>query len=190
MIPAALAAWSFLKGLPWKWIGIALAILFVAREIERHGYHERDAEVAKLQKTITDLEAASAQALAINQAQVASQEAAQADHTKDANHDDQIRRIAADDAVAAYIRLHHLSFGASGTDALPARPDAPDGGDEASQDAGVHAGDAWVAIPEADLLICKDNTLIAKSWQAWWPGAAKVINDAADQADKTEAAER
>lgn len=177
---------GILARLPWKQIGIALAaialcvLLWRAPWAESRGFHKRDGEVAGLHKQIKDRGDASIAAAEVNRLQVKVIEATQIDHTQDANHDDTIRKVAADDAVASYIRLHHATgSSASGADALRPRANPAGSPSETDPNAGIHDP---VVVPASDLVICKDAVLKGQSFDAWWPGAAKIINDAADQA--------
>lgn len=164
MIPATLI--TFLKELPWRWIGIAIALGAAIIAIDARGYsrgrHSRDGEVGALGASIDKLKAASAQATADNLTHVRQVETA----------DEQIRKEQTDalskerdDARAAadrYIRLHPASaadLGHAGSRGLS----------EAADAAGAAAQPSQPTVVDAeDVRSCTDWVTFGEGWLAWW----------------------
>lgn len=168
------ASCAVLSKLPWKYIGAALAaiglafLLWQAPWAYRRGQHSRDAEVAALNGTIANMKAASAKALADNEAYVARINGLQDQITKDRN-DDQPKQIAAGNAaIAEYVRLHPAPKahpGGTGQDHAPGVPDAP-GQPDAPADQAV--------VPVADLNACNEAWVTATGLQDWIRAEAAI----------------
>jgi hypothetical protein len=156
---------SALSKLPWKWIGVGLAVLGLVLWIDHRGYqrgfHKRDPEVAALHGTITNMKASSAKALADNEANVARINALQDQVTKDRN-DEAPKRIAdGSSAIDAYIRLHpapKADPSGAGKDYASGVPDAPGQLDAAA---------AQAVVSRPDLDACNAAYVTATGLQDW-----------------------
>jgi len=158
--------------LPWRYIGGAIAIialgllLWRAPWAENRGFHKRDAEVAALNDTITNMKAASAASKAKNDAYVAAKNAKNARIQKEA--EDAVTQSSADAraAVRDYI-LRHPAQAAAGNASggiAPGSTPAP----------GATAGAGQMSVVDAeDLLACTDAVVVAVGWQEWWSKLGK-----------------
>ena len=156
---------AILTKLPWRSIGLALAVLALVLGIERYGYtkgrHSRDAEVAALSGTIANMKAASAKAAADNIAHVQAVETRDEQIRQEQTNALSIQITDARAAAARYAGLHHPAAdqGHAGNGALP----------QAADTAGAVAGaGAEAVVPAADLDICAENTAKAQGWLEWW----------------------
>lgn len=157
------AIWAILSKLPWKWIGIGLAILALVIGIDHRGYqrgfHKRDAEIAALNGTIANFKTASAAAKAKNITHVQTVETAQDAVTKGHENDKPNTVAIGNAAIAAYVLRHPATTqGDAGHDQLSQVPDAagkPDG-----------AG-AETVVPVSDLAACNVAYATAIGLQGW-----------------------
>lgn len=109
MIPLAI-----IPKLPWRWIGIALAVVAVLAFAYNRGSHSRDAEVATLNQSIANLKAASAAAAAKNLAEVRAIETRDAQTQKEK-----------DDAYQAHLGALNASYSQRLFDYAKAHPGVP-----------------------------------------------------------------
>jgi len=161
---ALLVIWRFARPL----MPYIAAALFLAGLLSAYGHREykrgsasRDAEVSALSGTIANMKAASAKALADNEAYVARINGLQDQITKDVNNDapKQITDGAA--AIAAYIRLHpspKADPSGPGTDHAPGVPDSASQPDAPADEA---------VVSRADLNACNEAYVTATGLQDW-----------------------
>jgi hypothetical protein len=153
------AIFAILSRLPWKYIGIALAVVAVLAFAYNRGRHSRDTEVATLNQSIANLKAASAAAAARNLAEVRAIETKNVAIQKDMEDALSQQGSSARAALDAYILRHPASSGHAGVSgvsqaASPAQatPSAPEA----------------AIVARTDLEACTDAFVMARGWQAWW----------------------
>jgi hypothetical protein len=163
MLDAAGIAWSLLKKLPWKWIGLAVAVASILIAIDARGYsrgrHSRDDEVGALGKTIDNTREASAQAERDNHAAIALVNGLQDQITKDKENDYPAQLADARSALAAYVLRHPA----------PASGDAGQGGASGISDPAGQPDDAatQAVVSVADLDACAQSFVTATGLQDW-----------------------
>lgn len=159
--------WTAIRSLPWKYIGAALAALTLALLIWRAPWAEHrqkakdQIQISALNGTIANMKAASAKALADNEAYVARINGLQDQITKDVNNDapKQITDGAA--AIAAYIRLHpgpKADPSGAGKDRASGIPNAPGQPDAPTEEA---------VVSRSDLNACNEAYVTATGLQNW-----------------------
>lgn len=159
-----LLIWRTVKPFLPYMAGIALlvgAYLWLDHRSFNRGAHSRDAEVNALNTTIANMKAASAKALADNEANVSRINGLQAQITKDRN-DEAPKQIAAGDAaIADWIRLHpapRANPGSSGKDHASGISNTT-----GQPDAAI----AQTTVPVADLTACNLAYVTATGLQDW-----------------------
>lgn len=163
-----LAIWRLAKPFLPTIVGALLifAVIFgLWRAGYQTGFHKRDAEVASLHKQITDRDAASAKALADNEANVARINALQDQVTKDKNDDAPKQLADARAALRAYILRHQAPASGPGQDHAPRVPDTASKPDDASSAA---------VVPVADLDACAVAYTTAVGLQDWIRAEASI----------------
>lgn len=165
---SALVLWRLAKPfLPW--IGGALALFAVVLWIDHRGYqrglHKRDAELAAFQRTVADVRAKTAQALADVARNKARVEADQQKVTDDVSTDYQ-RQLAAlrarYDGLRTASQAHPRSGGAASMPGVPGPAGGPDEG--TGQD----------RLPAPDALIASEQALQLVALQDWLRAQQKV----------------
>jgi hypothetical protein len=179
MMPALSIAWAFLSKLPWKWIGIGLAILAVLGAVDHHARMAENARLTakwqpKLSKALEALNnsaanfrKASDQARANNHVYVVRINSLQDKITKESNDEASTRFAAAHDAVARWVRdhpapsnpVHPSEGGASGIPAASGKPDADP---------------TLTIVPAADLDACGQWIVIGTGLQKWIKDQAAI----------------
>lgn len=158
MIPLAI-----LSRLPWKYIGIALAVVAVLAFAYNRGSHSRDAEVAIITQSIANLKAASAAAAARNLAEVRAIETKNVAIQKDMEDALSQQGSSARAALDAYILRHPASSGhasVSGVSQTTPATEAATGAPEAA------------IVARTDLEACTDAFVMAQGWQEWYSQVA------------------
>lgn len=144
--------------------GLALlvgAYLWVDHRSFTRGAHSRDSEVTALNTTITNMKAASAKALATNEANVSRINGLQAQITKDRNDEAPKQIAAGDSAIADWIRLHpapQANPGGTGKDHASGLSDTTGQPDAAL---------AQTVVPVSDLTACNLAYVTATGLQDW-----------------------
>jgi hypothetical protein len=160
--------WTAIKSLPWKYIGIALAILSAVLLVWRAPWAEHrqkakdQAVIAALNGTISNMRAASDKAAADNKAKVAATQAADEQTRKEQTDALSTKLVDARAAVAAYLqRLRDAQAhpGSAGTGPIPQTAGTPSPANGAGESA---------VVPVADLQICAENTVKSQGWQDWY----------------------
>lgn len=168
----AAAILTFLRGLPWRWIGIGAGVLGLLWFVHHKGYQAGVASqapvIAGLNATVANVRTATAQARAEDLAHKQAIEARDAQIAQEKT--DALEKQLADAraAVAAYGRLHAApptDPGRGGTAGMPGA--APTSG-------APDAGGGHALVPVSDLEICADAAVKAQGWQDWYRAVAEV----------------
>lgn len=163
-----LGAWKLAKPFLPYFLAVAAVIslvIWIDHRGYQRGFHKRDAEVAALQKTITDVRTVQAKAAADNVAHVQQVEAAQAAVTKEQT--DALSKQLADAraTVRAYVVRQQANQGHAGGNPLPV-PANPSGA--------VDDPSSQALVPLADLDACAQAYVTATGWQSWWKAQAGI----------------
>jgi len=148
----------------WQTLVVVAAVFALALTIWRAPWAEarqRDkdqAQITALQKTVSDMQAASAKAEADNKAHVAATEAADEQTRKVQTDALSAQLVDAHAALAGWLRSQAAAHNAGGN-GVPQTPGSASSVDGAGQS-------AVVSVP--DLEICAENTVKAQGWQDWY----------------------
>lgn len=170
MIPGLIL--TFLRDLPWKWIGLGAGVVGVLWFTHHRGYQAGVASqapvITSLNATIANVRAASAKALADDLAHKQAVEARQDRISKESND---VLSAQLADARARADDLSRRLLAASATDS---RGGAAAGVSSAPAAADPVAGPGQASVMAADNIACAEAVTKAQGWQDWWRSVSQV----------------